>query len=744
MKLFLISILIGGWFSTASGQTIYVSPAGNDRASGTKDSPVATLRGARDKVRHLKSITQASRSSITVLVGEGTYHLNTPLELDETDGGTSEFPVIWRGEAGKEIRLNGGASLPVEDFKPVTDPDILKRIPETAAPHVRYVNLTDLGIRDWGSHTKYGHSNPVTVAPLELFVNDTVMQLARYPNEGYIPLGPVVDPGSVPRTGDHSERGGIFRFTDPRHLRWKDSDDIWLKGTFNYGFADDNIGIEYINPKDSTVKLSSPHLYGLRSGAAYQHYYAYNILEELDVPGEWYLDRKTGNLYLWPEKPLTSSTLITVSILEQPLICMEGVSNLNFENFVLEAGRNMGIYSERCHNTVIAGCTIRNMGTAGIFMGQGAKQLMDYLAFDSYDGVPRSRFIGSTLSQIYKYTQWNRHAGSENTILSCDIYGTGTGGIYLGGGDKSTLTDGNNLVENCRITDYNRRNKFCWAGINVDGCGNKIRHNEIFGSEWQGIFVRGNEHVFEYNDLHHLTTNSDDTSPWYIGRDPSDRGHIIRYNYIHHCGNPDRMTMGIYCDDSSTGVEVYGNIFYKMATNCGMLFSNTGWDLSFRNNIVIEPNGSSVYISNHFNTWAQKEGYEGFKTTGGGGYIRNRLEKNIDIHSDPYAGRYPSLKEYLLPIVPEKEWEGHRCRNIVASGNLIVKGPENPLFLTGTYASCEWIENYHTQKDPGFADYEHGDFNLRSDSEVFGKIKGFEPLPHDRMGLYPDRFRKPR
>lgn len=98
-----------------------------------------------------------------------------------------------------------------------------------------------------------------------------------------------------------------------------------------------------------------------------------------------------------------------------------------------------------------------------------------------------------------------------------------------------------------------------------------------------------NEHLFEYNHIHHVTLNSNDTSPWYIGRDPSDRGNVVRYNYLDHCGNPDRMNMGIYCDDSSTGVTVYGNVFYKMNTNHGVLFSNSGWDLKMRNNIIVDP-----------------------------------------------------------------------------------------------------------------------------------------------------------
>ena len=109
----------------------------------------------------------------------------------------------------------------------------------------------------------------------------------------------------------------------------------------------------------------------------------------------------------------------------------------------------------------------------------------------------------------------------HNGLLSCDIYNTGSGAVYLSGGDKVSLTPGNSYVENCRMTNYNRRNKFLWAAVSVNGCGNRVSHCEIHDSDWQGIYVSGNEHLFEYNYIHDVTLNSNDTSPWYIGRDPS-------------------------------------------------------------------------------------------------------------------------------------------------------------------------------------------------------------------------------
>ena len=106
---------------------------------------------------------------------------------------------------------------------------------------------------------------------------------------------------------------------------------------------------------------------------------------------------------------------------------------------------------ERCSHVTIAGCTVRNIGTNGIFMGQGARQSMSYITHDHYEGVPMSRFVGNLQGHIYKYTHWDRQSGSNNKILSCDVYSTGSGGIYLSGGSKAKLIPGNSVVENCKI-----------------------------------------------------------------------------------------------------------------------------------------------------------------------------------------------------------------------------------------------------------------------------------------------------
>ena len=119
-------------------------------------------------------------------------------------------------------------------------------------------DLRALGVTEFGRHLQFGHGLPVVPAQLELFWNDSALTLARYPDTGAMLMGEVTDTGSVPRIGDHSNRGGAFRYTDPRHARWAGARDVWLQGFFHYGFADDKIQVASIDTVRREVRLAAP------------------------------------------------------------------------------------------------------------------------------------------------------------------------------------------------------------------------------------------------------------------------------------------------------------------------------------------------------------------------------------------------------------------------------------------------------------------------------------------------------
>jgi hypothetical protein len=728
MKPFLRALLLLAIAARGSAGEFYVSPRGDDRNPGSRELPFRTLERARDLVRSSRARTGDSEVWKVWLLG-GTFQISSPFELTEMDGGTSSSPVLYSALPGEQVRISGGREIPREAFRPSAGSPASGRVNPAAQAHLVQVDLRTLGVSDYGTHRQYGHGLPVVPAPMDLFWNDTLMQLARYPNQGGIMIGRVTDPGSVPRIGDYSNRPGRFLYTDPRHARWVGLKDVWFQGFFNHGFADDKILVASIDTAAAEVRLAAPHLYGLGSGENFNQYVALNILEELDEPGEWYVDRATGILYFWPPSPVQTGRA-TVSMLESPLIVLENASHTTIRGITIECGRSMGVAMEGGEGNLIEDCLIRNLGTVGILTGQGARQLLPGTRTDDFQGEPVSRAVGSFNSYFYTNTTWDRRAGARHTIRGCEIHATGSGGIILGGGSKKTLQPGGSEVSDCRIHDFNRRNKAGAAGVMVDGCGNRVRHNEIYDGELQAIIVRGNDHLFEYNLIHHVATNSNDASAWYLGRDPSDQGNVVRYNFFHHVGRPDRKwTMGVYCDDATCNVLVEGNVFYRVASY-GTVYSNGGHDIVVRNNIFIEGYGPAVQVKSMWYDFGLHEipYYFGEK-----GIYTKRLTRAVSIRRPPYSEKYPALADWLDLLPDSATYVGMRPRRNLVDCNVLV-GQEETFRLVGKYAQCDIGTYLHVRKDPGFVNAAAMDFRLRPDAEVYRALPDFRPIPFERIG----------
>ncbi len=276
-------------------------------------------------------------------------------------------------------------------------------------------------------------------------------------------------------------------------------------------------------------RTKQPSLYGFGTGAAFNHYNIYNILGEIDQPGEFYIDRKNGKLYFYPKEQISE---IEISVLEKPLVSLLSASNVQFNGISFEFSRGMGIYMKGTNNNIINSCTFKNLGIVAVCMGQGIKPF-ENLAHEGI-GEPGSEMIDSYLQHIYKDILFNRNAGTNNGVVNCAIFNTGAGGIHLSGGDRVTLEHGENYVENCTIHDFNRIEKSYRAGIDISGVGNRISHCEIYNAPGMAILMRGNDHLFEYNEIHHVCQEVHDQGALYYGRDPSERGHVVHYNFFHH------------------------------------------------------------------------------------------------------------------------------------------------------------------------------------------------------------------
>ena len=172
------------------GRTLYVLH-GADDGDGSKEKPFSTLESA------LQAAADNKPSGGTeILLAPGRYPVTKGIQLDAALAGTADAPLVIRSvQPGKAV-LFGGVSL--KGFQPVTDPAILKRLPEEARGKVRQCDLKSLGITEYGKLAVrgFGVSNMPSPPTLELFSNGKPQTLARWPNEGFVKAAGVVEPGN--------------------------------------------------------------------------------------------------------------------------------------------------------------------------------------------------------------------------------------------------------------------------------------------------------------------------------------------------------------------------------------------------------------------------------------------------------------------------------------------------------------------------------------------------------------------
>ncbi len=658
-------------------QTFYISPDGNDQNIGTKNHPFATLERAKTAIRENKD------KSITIFLREGYYPLQQSFTLKEDDI-SENSSVLISALPGEDVHLIGGKKI--SGFKPLDkDSEANRIIPIKMRKNILQINLKKQGIEDYGEITARGFGRAIQPSGLELYFNGKPMTLSRWPNEGWTNIKDV----TVKLDG----KGFVYKGSRPE--KWLDAKDVWLHGYWKYDWSDSYVKIAEIDTAKKVVLTEAPYSnYPFTAG---KRYYAFNALEELDAPGEWYLERKTGILYFWPPSDPEKAS-IYVAILREPLIQLKNTNHLTFKNISFEYTCGAGIEIIGGSDNLIDNCILRNIGTVAISIG---------------------RLVGNLGGMIYENTLYNGDAGTENGVKDCKIYATGEGGIILGGGDRKTLTPGKNFAVNNDIFDCSRWVRTYRAGVFMYGVGNIIAHNHIHDLPHTAVFFWGNNHLLEYNEIDHVCMETGDAGAFYLGRDWTQRGSLIRYNYFHHLHGVEGQSgftdvMAIYLDDWASGTTIFGNIFFKAGRS---IMIGGGRDNLVENNIVIDGN-PAMHVDARGLGWASYY-FDGTNNT-----LFERLQV-VNPTASPYKDRYPQLAELLNddPLLPK----GNRIiRNISSGGRWID-------LLNGVNDSLVYFQDNITNADPSFYTIDGDKLHLKQDSSFYPI--GFHQIPTDKIGL---------
>ena len=664
----------------------------------TKVMTPETVTAVRAEIRALLA-SPSPPDSIEISVRRGVY---APQDFHFTaEDCLASTQVAYRAESGAVI--HGGITVGKADWL-CPDADTLARIPTEARSQVRMISLSAYGLtrEDWGDELPIGayqQSFRYDYAPVgcgcEFFCGNRRMIKARYPNAGsYARLEAIADVGEAyefppqnfhPERGDlRNPRGGCYIVdvdTAERMKRWQDPSTAWMFGYFFFDWADSSTPIT-VKPENREVFPQFVSCYGARPGGTY---YLYNVLEELDAEGEWYLDRQTGNLYFWPWDGAEEADF---SFAGAPLIRCDATRNMIFSGFTIQCGISGGIAAAG-EDMVFENFRIRNIRDTAVVLD-----------------------------------------GKNNVIRNSELCYLGGTGISLKGGDRPTLTCGGNRAENNYIHDFGEINQTYHPGISISGVGHTAAHNEICNAPHSAILYAGNLHCIEYNEIHDVVLLSSDAGAIYSGRDSLAYGTVIRYNRIRRCGSGEFHPQGIYWDDALNGQTAYGNILIDVG-NWGIEVGG-GRDHTVENNIIVRTVGAALEYDQRL-----RDGV----SVPRGWYSHADMHiaqfRSLDISAEPWASRYPRLSRVVVDINADPDHADAFFNPSYSSVRNNIAIEAGKLYEVGdaVYRFSDVTDNvlYAAASEAGWDEEAE---NLSSDSPVFRALPDFRAIPAENIGFF--------
>ncbi len=486
--------------AAAGPREFYVSTTGNDRDPGTKAAPFATLARAREAVRAAK---QGGTGRLAVRVRGGTYYLDRTLVLGPEDSGSNEMPVVYAAFPGERVTLSGGRRLEGL-WRPGKDGIWTCDLPAVRRGGLRFT---------------------------QLFVNGKRQVLARFPNgnssgpdpAGTIhPAGRIPDGTADPRPGPNDDmtfsggapRGIVFdpnTFTSKRWARPEEAVihifQAWDWGNLQWRVKAVDRGTNALWFGEGGFQMGAKWDSDPARVDADSRYYVEGVLEELDAPGEWYLDVREGVLHFLPPAGLDLATAeVEVPVLET-VAAFEGSQDRPVEGITLE-----GFRIAHTASTFLSTYDVPSLSDWAVHRG-GA------VLFDGARGCAvKDCWFDAVGGNGVFVNNYNRGVN----VTGCKFTGTGDSAVCLVGtlgltngtrrGFPYECTVSNNLIHDCGVFGKQI------AGVYISRAKRiTAAHNTIFNMPRAGICIGDGTwggHVIEYNHIHDTVRETGDHGPF--------------------------------------------------------------------------------------------------------------------------------------------------------------------------------------------------------------------------------------